>query len=315
MEIKNKKIMVTGGAGFIGSHLVERLVKEGVFVIVIDDLSKAYSKPFPDEIKLIKMKLPNPEFSEILKNEKPSAIFHLAGTSYVPPSVKYPLKDLQSNTQVTLSILESIRQTAPHIPIVYFSSAAVYGNPKKLPISEDNPVDPISPYGVSKLAAERYVFIYTQIHKIHAASLRLFSVYGPYQKKQVIFDLIDKLHKEPNKLFIYGDGSETRDFIYVEDVVRAALLVMEKGKLEGEVYNVASENPISIKELAETIVQVMNLKPNIIFSGHVRPGDPLRWESDISKLKGIGFKPDISIEEGIKRILSWYYDIHCLKEK
>ena len=306
-----ERILVNGGAGFIGSHLVHTLIRNDADVIVIDDFSNASEHFLPKkEVKLIKMRLPNSNFRKILEEENPSAIFHLASTSYVPPSVEYPIEDLRNNAEVTLNILEAIRSTASNIPLIYFSSAAVYGNPKKLPITEDDPADPISPYGVSKLAAERYVFVYTQIHHIKAASLRLFSVYGPYQKKQVIFDLIDKLHKDPNKLFVYGDGSEIRDFVYVEDVVNASLLVLEKGELKGEVYNVASGEPISIRNLAETIVKIIGLQPSIVFSGQVRPGDPLRWEADITKIKETGYKLFINIEEGLRKTISWYSQIY-----
>ena len=308
MNLKNKKILVTGGAGFIGRYLVNALLKKGSSVIVVDDFSKNTGRLSLKKVKLIKVKLPNSEFSKILKREKPEAIFHLTGTSYVPLSVQYPLKDLRSNTEITLSILEAIRTVEPNTHMVYFSSAAVYGNPKKIPINEDDPVNPISPYGISKLAAERYAFVYSHIHNMKTASLRPFSVYGPYQRKQVVFDLIDKLHKNPNELFVHGTGSEVRDFVYVEDVTQACITVLERGKLEGEVYNVASGKPISIKNLSHKIASIMNLNPKIIFSGKVRSGDPVHWKANITKIQKLGYRPSVNLEEGIRKTIFWYYD-------
>jgi UDP-glucose 4-epimerase len=220
--------------------------------------------------------------------------------------VKDPVGDLRNNAEVTLHVLEAIRHFSPTTRLVYTSSAAVYGSPKKLPISENHPLVPVSPYGVSKLAAEGYVSLYAQLHSLRTASLRLFSVFGPGQRKQVVFDLIAKLRANPDELEVYGTGQEIRDFIYVDDVVSAALLVMTRGDLRGEVYNVASGEGTSIHELVETIVSVMGVRPRIHYTGHVRPGDALRWIADISRLASLGFRPSVNLWEGIKWIVKWY---------
>jgi len=305
MSFENSRVLVTGGAGFIGDYLVRRLLSLGAAVTVVDDPS-ANPSVVPDRVTMFKLRLPNPQLAKIVGQGEFDAIFHLAGASYVPPSVDDPFSDLRNNAEVTLQVLEAVRNFSPTTRLVYTSSAAVYGNPEKLPISENHPLVPVSPYGVSKLAAESYVSLYARLHSLRTASLRLFSVYGPGQHKQVVFDLVAKLNVNPKELEVYGTGYEIRDFIYVDDVVSAAILVITQGDLRGEEYNVASGEGTSIHELVETILSVMEMRPQIHYTGHVRPGDALRWIADISRLSSVGFTPSVSLHEGTKRVVNWY---------
>jgi UDP-glucose 4-epimerase len=185
-----------------------------------------------------------------LLREPYDAIFHFAANAYVPPSVANPAWDYQINFESTFQLLEAMRAVQHPATLVYASSAAVYGNPLRIPVSETDATFPISPYGVGKLAAERYVAVYSGLYGIRAASLRLFSIYGPRQRKQVVYDLMERISQNRDELFIHGDGTQERDFGYVEDVARAAMIVAERGALGGEVYNVGSGQPVSIDWLA-----------------------------------------------------------------
>lgn len=307
--LDNKNILVTGGAGFIGSHLVRELREQGANVTVLDDLSNGQEENVPAEARFVRFRLPGNSLQALLKENNFYGIFHLAGASYVPPSVDRPVEDLQNNAYVTLELLEAVRRHSPQTKIVYTSSAAVYGDPLKLPISEDHLLLPISPYGVSKMAAESYLTVYALMHGLQTASLRFFSVFGPGQRKQVVFDLIEKLHKNPDHIEVHGTGKEIRDFLYVGDAVRAVVLVMVCGKLKGEVYNAAAGIGTSIQELIDVVAFCLKVTPGISYTGKVRPGDPLRWIADISRLKALGFEPMVMVPEGVQNILKWYRSI------
>ena len=178
--------------------------------------------------------------------------------------------------------------------------------PEHIPILETDPILPISPYGAGKLALERYVYVYSKLYGLRAASLRFFSVYGPRQCKQIIYDQIKKLSGNPNEVEVLGDGTQVRDLLYVEDLVEAMLIVSEQAPLSGEVYNVASGQGHTTREIVETIAQCMDLRPKLNFTGSVRPGDPDKWVACIDRLRELGFSPRISLEEGIDRTARWY---------
>ncbi|MCX7766341.1 MAG: GDP-mannose 4,6-dehydratase, partial [Candidatus Sumerlaeia bacterium] len=198
-----------------------------------------------------------------------------------------------------------LRQKTSTARIITVSSAAVYGNPVKLPMSETDPVAPIAPYGVSKLGIEKYTEVFSLLYGLKTACLRLFSTYGPRQKKQIIFDFICKLRRNPEELEILGDGTQERDMIYVKDVVNAVLLVLNKSPFKGEFYNLAVGRAVSTRRLAELVSRAMGLNPRFKFTGAIRPGDPERWRADISRLQQLGFHPQYSLEEGISETVKW----------
>jgi UDP-glucose 4-epimerase len=302
-------VLVTGGAGFIGSHLVEALLSYQANVTVLDcmndnlmnNLGKRVS-----EIKFVNLNILSPDAKELIALNKFDIIYHLANNANVRSSIDNPSSDLEKNLLSTFYLLETIRVKSPDTCLVYLSSAAVYGNPRFIPIDESTPLAPISPYGVSKLAAERYVSVYRDLYGLKTVILRPFSVYGPRQTKLVIFDLINKLYKNPWELHLHGDGSQIRDFCYVDDAVRAILLVTLRGTLTGEVYNLASAQGISIAKLTELVSETMGIKPIVIFSGSNRQGDPQEWVADIGRLNRIGYCPQINLSEGIQRTYQWF---------
>jgi UDP-glucose 4-epimerase len=303
------RALVTGGAGFIGSYLVEALLTRGAEVTVVDDLSHGSLQNLSacsGVAEFLKMDVLAPEVQDLVGKNQYDVVYHLASDAYVPPSVEDPTTDLRVNALATLQLLETIRLRSPDTAVVYFSSAAVYGSPEQIPIGESAPLDPISPYGVSKLAAERYVAVYSHLHDLRGASLRLFSAYGPRQTKQVVYDLIRKLHDDSQELRMLGDGSQVRDFCYVDDVVNAALIIAAKGRLAGEVYNIASGTGYSIRQLAQVICEAMEVTPRFVFSGAVRLGDSQKWVADIGRLRAIGYSPQVSLHDGIGKTCAWY---------
>jgi UDP-glucose 4-epimerase len=293
---------VTGGAGFIGSHLVEHLVAAGAPVTVVDNLVTGrleHLQTVAPNVNLVVGDLGDVLRLKRIKLEEYGCVFHLAANSYIPPSVANPAFDFHANLKNTFALLEALRQTANAPGLVNVSSAAVYGNPVRLPIRETDPTVPIAPYGVSKLAAERYVAVYSALYGLRAVSVRLFSIYGPRQRKQVVYDLFCKLQANPKRLEILGDGSQARDFTYVLDVVQALVLVAAAAPNRGEVYNVASGTTHTIAELAEACCRVCGLKPEIVYTGQIRPGDAEKWTVDIGLLRHLGFAPRADLEAAL----------------
>ncbi len=299
-------VLVTGGAGFIGSHLVERLNAAGARVTVLDHHATPEHPnlaPIHQHVTMIPMTVE--AALETLDIGRFDTIFHLGGNPYVPPSVDDPVMDYEKNLHTTFKLLERLR-AHPTPRFVYASSAAVYGNPTRLPIREDDPTLPISPYGVSKLASERYADVYSQLYGVRSSSARMFSVYGPRQRKQVIFDVMTKLIATPDQIEIFGDGTQERDFCHVDDAVSALLTIAACAPGKGEVYNVASGVSHSIKHVVETWCKILNLHPRLNSTGQVRAGEPDKWTVDISALKKLGFVPHMSLEEGLRQIKDWY---------
>lgn len=310
-KLKNARVLITGGSGFIGSHLTEELLRLGAKVTIVDDMTTGYASNLEavrDQIEVI-----IGEIGQLLRFKRVNVadydyLFHLAGNPYIPPSVENPDFDMYENFQTTFLLLEAMRavgkENAPRI--IYSSSAAVYGNPIHLPTAESDPTVPISPYGVSKLASERYIDVFSKIYGLAGVTVRFFSVYGPRQRKQVVFDLLRKLRANPDRLEIIGDGSQVRDFAFVTDVVQALLLAAAVAPGNGEVYNVASDISHSIKELALTWAEVCGLNPEIVYTGSVRPGDAEKWEVDLTSIRELGFEPKVNLKAGLIAIRDWY---------
>jgi UDP-glucose 4-epimerase len=304
-----QSILVTGGAGFIGSHLVESLIATGAKVTVVDNLCTGRLgnlKNCLNYMEYIQDDILSDTYHSMLTTRAFDGIFHLAGNAYVPPSVEHPWHDFQANAVGTFRLLDSLRQSGWPVRVIVLSSAAVYGNLDSTSISEDDPTVPISPYGVSKLTVDRYAAVYARLYGLQVASLRLFSAYGPRQQKQVVYDFIHKLTHNPAELHASGDGTQVRDFSYVTDVVQAALCVAQNGPLQGETYNVASGEACSTQQLLDTLCELMGVRPRIRWSGTNRPGDTQRWLANVDRLQALGYRPSVPLREGVQRTLAWY---------
>jgi UDP-glucose 4-epimerase len=287
---------VTGGAGFIGSHLAAALVTGGARVSVLDDLSTGRQEnldTIPPGYCLHECDISSPLLPDLLAAERPSMIYHLAGDALVSRSVADPIADAERNFRPTLQLLEGVRRHSPESMILFSSTGAVYGSDAKTPFREHDPMHPVSPYAAAKLAAERYCFAYSQTYGLRTCSLRLFSVFGPRQRKQVVYDLIRKLHSNPTRLELYGDGTQVRDFSHVSNIVDAFLLAGQKADFSGEAVNVAGEELLTIHELALRV-------------GQTRPGDSQCWVADTALLRGWGYRAGVSLNEGLRDTIDWF---------
>lgn len=308
------RALVTGGAGFIGSFLIERLLSLGVDVTVVDSFVTGrldnLAGPIPTE-RLVVGDLPDILRQRRLHLDTYDFIFHLAANAYVPRSVADPSFDYEMNTRGSFCLLEAMRRSGSRARLVNISSAAVYGEPARQPITEGDSLAPIAPYGVSKLAAERYAAVYAHLYGLRTVSLRLFSVYGPRQRKQVVYDLLAKLHANPDRLEVLGDGTSTRDLSYVEDVVEAMLVAATSAPGGGEALNVASGESQTIRELVTTLCRVCCVAPEIAFTGEERAGDARRWEVNIDRIKSLGYAPRSTFAEGIRATKEWFDRTHA----
>jgi len=309
-DYAGRPVLVTGGAGFIGSHLVEELAGRGARVTVVDNLFSGRRENLAavaDQIELCELNLVTDDLRPLLTGREFDVIFHLAGNANLAGSVHDPRHDFETNARASFNLLEAVRAAAPRTPVVHTSTAGVYGEGSRQPIAEDDPTVPVSPYGISKLTAELYVSAYARLYGLRTANLRLFSVYGPRLRKQVIYDLMVKIRENPRELFIYGDGSQVRDFNHVANVVQALLVVAERARLDGDVYNVASGESLTIRELAATLCERMGASPRFVYSGDVRPGEAQRWHADMMRLKTLGYEPKMGIVAGLTDTVRWFH--------
>ncbi|MBR9677367.1 SDR family oxidoreductase [Candidatus Woesearchaeota archaeon] len=306
------KYVVTGGAGFIGSNLVQALLEKNHEVVVIDDLSSGSLhniEPFMDRVKFVKGSV---ESFELLKKEFACAdiVVHLAAIASVPKTIEDPVLASAVNTEGTLKALLAAKHGGVK-RFVFASSAAYYGNAEKMPKVESMAPQPESPYAIHKVTGEYYCKVFSQKHSVDAVSFRFFNVYGPKQDPKspysgVISIFINSvLNDKP--ITIFGDGHQTRDFVFVDDVVKAIILACEsEQKFDGEVFNIATAKEISLLDLIKNINTVLEKNVMPSFSD-VRAGDVKRSVADISKAKKVlGFNPTTSFEEGLKKTIEWY---------
>ena len=323
MKLRGRRVLVTGAAGFIGSHLVDRLVEKGAEVVAIDNLKDGNLSNLAesmDKIEFHKVDIRNFEsLKEVMDGVE--IVFHLAANANVPYSVENPKYDFETNALGTFNVLK-LSLDLDVEKVVYASSAAVYGEPVYVPIDEEHPLNPISPYGASKLAGERLGFAYFKIYGLPFVSLRIFNTYGPRQGRYVMYDFLRKLEENPNRLEVLGTGEQIRDFCYVKDCVEAFILAAEKNTAVGDVFNIAGGNPISIRDLAYLMVKVLGLdgKTEIVFTGESWKGDIVRLYADINKIKSkLQFTPKFNLTEGILKLVDWFKKVEggvlrCQKE-
>ena len=305
-EFKGKNILVTGGAGFIGSHLVDRLSLENK-VIVLDNLasgSLSNLRKSKDRITFIKGDILDKALLKDIVAEV-EFVFHLAANVGNIRSIEDPYFDMDVNIKGTISLLEACLNSNIK-RLVHSSSGAIFGESKYLPIDEDHPLNPESPYGVSKLAAEKYCFAFHKVHGVPATALRYFNVYGPRQESSEYANVIPiflKRISEGKPLTIYGDGKQTRDFVFVEDVVQANILAASQPAAIGGIFNVATGEQTSVNELAELVKQVTG-KEVLIIHDKPRAGEVRDSLANIEKAKKtLGYNAEINLKEGL--FLTW----------
>jgi len=302
------RIIITGGAGFIGSHLAEALLRDGNSITVIDNFSTGTMenlREIKDRIKIIEGDLRDSS-AALQSIGEADIVFHLAANYSVKRSSEDPLFDLQSNLLTTLNVLEAMRRNDIQ-KIVFTSSSTVYGETDKFPIPETAKLNPISNYGVSKLAAERYIKIFSKLYGINGLILRYANILGPRCNHGVVFDFVNKLNKNPKALLILGNGKQQKSYLDVEDCMNATLLVSEKFK-GYDVFNIGSENWLTVDEIAKIVCDELGLRNTMFeYTGGKRgwPGDVSKFLLDVEKIKGQGWKPKYNIAQSIRRTVSW----------
>ena len=303
------KVLVTGGAGFIGSHVVDRLVGEGYSVRVLDDLSSGKLANIESHLSSGAVEFVRGDIRdlEIVKSSLSGVggVIHLAAQISVPLSVEDPDFTFDVNLFGTLNLLRCSAQLGVK-KFVFASSCAVYGDTKVLPINEDVVVNPISPYADSKLLGERYCLGFNDRQLLKSVVLRFLNVYGPRQGMNdysgVITKFMDRVEKK-EPLVVYGDGLQTRDFVYVGDVAKAVLAAISVDGVDGEVFNVGSGKPTSVNELAKTILELAGLDLEICYES-CRVGDIKESYADISKAqKFLRFESVVSLRDGLSVLL------------
>jgi UDP-glucose 4-epimerase len=291
------KILVVGSNGFIGSHCVELLRINGYDVFEAD-IVRVNKDNFYQLDKV------NPDFNNIFSKNLFDICINASGAASVPKSLIEPFNDFSLNTLNVIRLLESIRIFSPNCFFINFSSAAIYGNPINLPIVENMQPLPLSPYGFHKLYAEQVCSEYFDFFKIKSCNLRVFSAFGPRLEKQFFWDLYNKL-KISDSVELFGTGKESRDFIFIDDLVNCILLIIKNRFILPNVINIASGIETKISDAAYLFANLLGTEKKITFNGVIREGEPLNWRADISTMKTIGFVPLNSIEKGIEKYIKW----------
>jgi UDP-glucose 4-epimerase len=302
------RVLVTGGAGFIGSHLVDRLVVEGYRVRVVDNLSSGKLENIgahlgSNSVELMLGDLKDPEVA-LKAVDGVSVVFHIAANPEVRVSYTSPDVHFRENVVVTFNVLEAARRRGVK-EIVFASSSSVYGEPDSIPVGEDAPLRPVSVYGASKASCESLIHAYTGLYSLRAVVLRYANIVGPRMRHGVVWDFIVKLRGNPVELEVLGDGSQVRSYMHVGDAVEATITAWTRGGEGYQVYNVASEDWIAVDEVADIVVEAMGLKGvrkkyKPVLHGVGWPGDVKRIALKIDRLKSIGFKPRMSSREAVR---------------
>jgi len=305
-ELNEQEVVVTGGAGFIGSNLCRTLLEQGVKVTAFDNL-------YSGKIDFIKDLLDNglsfvqEDIRDRTALEKATkdckVIFHLAAQTSVPFSMENPKEDCEINVVGTLNVLEAARKAGARV--VFASSCAVYGNPEKRPTPETFPTHPIAFYGLTKLLGENYCRFYQETYGLEVVMLRIFNVYGP-NCHGAIYDFLNKLRKTPDKLEILGTGKQSRDFVYISDMVDV-LIKAATTEASGQVFNVGTGNTTSVTELAQMIIKILGLGNVEIYfkGGQAWAGDMDITLADNSKaVNKLQWNPQVSVKEGLKKLIN-----------
>ena len=317
-EWQGKKVLITGGAGFIGSNLAERLVNEGSDVTLVDSLIPEYGGNLWN-IESVKTQLRlnisdvRDEHSMKYLVQGRDYLFNLAGQNSHVDSMTNPWPDLEINVRAQLSILEACRKYNPGIKIVFSSTRQVYGKPQRLPVDELHPLAPVDVNGINKVAGEWYHTLYNNVYRIRTTVLRLTNTYGPRMRvkdaRQTFLGLWIRYAIQGEPILVFGDGKQIRDFNYVGDVIDALLLAALSDDANGEVFNLGADDPISLKETAELLRKVAGRGEYklVPFPDERKVIDIGDYYGDYRKIRAkLGWKPRVQFEEGLARTVNYY---------
>lgn len=293
------RILIIGSSGFIGNNAVSYFNNKGYHVYGADITIK-------EEKNYTVINPENLDFSTLFSKQKFDVCINASGAASVPLSFQYPAIDFSLNVLNVFNILEAIRKYNPECKFINFSSAAVYGNPETLPVKESSAINPLSPYGFHKHYSENICKEFYQSYQIQTLSLRVFSAYGEGLKKQLFWDIYNKLQNvTDNQIVLYGTGNESRDFIYIRDLLKAIELLIQKHEFKGQAINVASGMEITVKEAAGIFIKNLNPEIKLTFNNQTKQGDPKNWRADISILKSMGFECDFMLNQGLENYAKW----------
>ena len=310
-ELQGKRILVTGGAGFIGFHLTKKFTDSNLDVTIYDNLSHGKMQNVKDNPKAKFVKGDIRNLKKLCGTEKADVIIHLAAQVVVPYSMENPTEDFDTNARGTLNVLEKARKDDSRI--LFASSAAIYGNPTKLPTPEEYGFHPFSCYGLSKVVGEEYCQMYTSQYGLDTTVLRFANVYGS-RCHGVINDFLDKLEKNPKKLEIIGTGQQSRDFVNVADIVNAIISAASEEKAIGKTYNLGFGKTTKIIDLAHVILEILNLsgKTFVTTTGVSWQGDIDTIWFDISKAKKeLNWTPKITLEDHLTKLIAERKNLHA----
>ncbi|MEX5213283.1 MAG: SDR family oxidoreductase [Nitrospiraceae bacterium] len=301
------KVLVTGGAGFIGSHLVDRLVQEGHEVVVVDNLSTGKRKNVNRAATFYKADIQTSRLERVFRNERPSVVMHLAAQMNVRRSVEDPMFDANVNILGTLNVIEQATRHGARKVVFASSGGAIYGEQDIFPAPESHPTRPLSPYGISKLGGEHYLSYYQRVSGIQTVSLRFANVYGPRQDPEgeagVVAIFIQKMLTGEQPV-INGNGRQTRDFVFVEDVVEANLLVMSQG-IDG-VFNVGTSSETPVNELFAILKELTKSDCKEVH-GPAKKGEQLRSTIDATKLRHqLGWEAKVGLTDGLRKTVEFF---------
>lgn len=304
------RVTVTGGAGFIGSNLVDALVERGDEVRVVDDLSTGYQENVNPAAELIAAELP--DFDAVARAvDGCEVVFHLAAHRAVFRSVEQPLATDHANTHGTLTVLKAAADAGVR-RVVYSSSSSVYGGAATMPTVESEPTWPRSPYAVTKLAGEHYCRVWSELFGLETVALRYFNVYGPRQRPDSAYAAVIPLFidwlRAGEPAVVHGDGEQTRDFTYIDDVVAANLAAAgaPAAACSGNAYNIAGGQAYSLMELLRTLGDILGVTPEATHTDP-RPGDVRHTRADISAAtRDLGHTPQVAFSDGLARTVDWF---------
>jgi UDP-glucose 4-epimerase len=307
MSLAQSRVLVTGGAGFIPSHVVDLLVAQGAKVVVLDDMSAGKAENLAsvkDDIEFVIGSVADAELVDRLVSGC-RLVFNFAANADVPRSVKFPEIDFATNAVGAFNVYTSCRRHGVE-RVMQASTAAVYGEPEYTPMDERHRLRPISPYGSSKLAAEATGLAWHHTFNLPFTAIRIFNTYGPRQPRYVIYDLFRKIQANSKRLEVLGTGEQVRDYCYVADTAAAFVNLALNPSAVGDVYNIAGGSPVSIKQLVAMILHTLGLtETEVYYTGQSWPGDINCLIAGLDKIKGTGFAPTVDLDEGLRRFARW----------
>jgi len=295
-----RSILIIGSAGFIGSNLAINTLKNGYNVYGIDIMGLSFS-----DYNYYNISIASVEFQSLMKQVKFDFIVNCSGSADVSFSFSNPAKDFELNVTNVFIVLNAIKEYQPNTKYIHFSSAAVYGNPSVFPIVETTLVKPISNYGFHKHHSEQICEQFSILYNLDIKIIRAFSVFGYGLKKQLLWDIFQKGRFNDAVVF-WGTGEETRDFIFIDDLVSAIFCILSNPNSKLEVYNVANGKSVKIRNVIESFYEALGWNRNISFNQLQKVGDPVFWKVDVKKLVDLGYKQSFSLKQGLFETAKWY---------